>query len=229
MVNNDFYEILKLQYLELCIIHQNPIIIVLGLCEIYFTYCSTSFRIKKRKTKGKHNELVILACVYKFRKDFVDYADVCFREFGDRVKSWNTFNEPMIFCAGGYGSGTKAPGRCSPYVSKKCAPGDSGNEPYVAGHNLLLAHAEAVRLYRQKYQVDIIHLNSEHGSVHGESATSNPSIHGDAGDAEGADRHHAGVALVRALQRRRRRQARRQAQPRLHVRMVCSSTSRNVH
>ncbi|BAF24115.1 beta-glucosidase 27 precursor [Oryza sativa Japonica Group] len=85
-------------------------------------------------------------------KDFVDYADVCFREFGDRVKSWNTFNEPMIFCAGGYGSGTKAPGRCSPYVSKKCAPGDSGNEPYVAGHNLLLAHAEAVRLYRQKYQ-----------------------------------------------------------------------------
>ncbi|KAL5220339.1 hypothetical protein ABZP36_025052 [Zizania latifolia] len=85
-------------------------------------------------------------------KDFVDYADVCFREFGDRVKSWNTFNEPMIFCAGGYGSGTKAPGRCSPYVSKKCAPGHSGTEPYVAGHNLLLAHAKAVRLYRQQYQ-----------------------------------------------------------------------------
>uniref|UniRef100_A0A0E0LWQ8 4-hydroxy-7-methoxy-3-oxo-3,4-dihydro-2H-1,4-benzoxazin-2-yl glucosidebeta-D-glucosidase n=1 Tax=Oryza punctata TaxID=4537 RepID=A0A0E0LWQ8_ORYPU len=46
-----------------------------------------------------------------------------------------------------------APGRCSPYVSASCAAGgDSGREPYVAGHHLLVAHAEAVRLYRAKYQ-----------------------------------------------------------------------------
>ncbi|KAI3749228.1 hypothetical protein L2E82_19835 [Cichorium intybus] len=30
-------------------------------------------------------------------KDFVAYADVCFREFGDRVLHWTTFNEANVF------------------------------------------------------------------------------------------------------------------------------------
>ncbi|XP_044436288.1 beta-glucosidase 28 [Triticum aestivum] len=85
-------------------------------------------------------------------KDYVEYAELCFKLFGDRVKFWTTFNEPMIFCAFGYGSGSTAPGRCSPYVSKACGAGDSSTEPYIAGHNLLIAHAEAVRLYRTRYQ-----------------------------------------------------------------------------
>ncbi|WVZ98244.1 hypothetical protein U9M48_043709, partial [Paspalum notatum var. saurae] len=29
-------------------------------------------------------------------EDFTAYADVCFREFGDRVKHWNTMDEPYI-------------------------------------------------------------------------------------------------------------------------------------
>ncbi|VAI86131.1 unnamed protein product [Triticum turgidum subsp. durum] len=85
-------------------------------------------------------------------KDYVEYAELCFKLFGDRVKFWTTFNEPMIFCAFGYGSGSTAPGRCSPYVSKACGARDSSTEPYIAGHNLLIAHAEAVRLYRTRYQ-----------------------------------------------------------------------------
>ncbi|WVZ65391.1 hypothetical protein U9M48_014765 [Paspalum notatum var. saurae] len=84
-------------------------------------------------------------------KDYVDFADVCFREFGDRVKFWTTFNEPWTYASQGYGTGAHAPGRCSPFVSKTCAPGDSGREPYVVAHHILLAHAEAVRLYRAKY------------------------------------------------------------------------------
>ncbi|VAI73952.1 unnamed protein product [Triticum turgidum subsp. durum] len=88
----------------------------------------------------------------KIIKDYVEYAELCFKLFGDRVKFWTTFNEPMIFCAFGYGSGSTAPGRCSPYVSKACGAGDSSTEPYIAGHNLLIAHAEAVRLYRTRYQ-----------------------------------------------------------------------------
>jgi beta-glucosidase len=82
----------------------------------------------------------------------VDYAELCFKLFGDRVKFWTTLNEPMIFSAFGYGGGNTAPGRCSPYVSKSCGAGDSSTEPYIVGHNLLIAHAEAVSVYRTKYQ-----------------------------------------------------------------------------
>ncbi|XP_040383280.1 LOW QUALITY PROTEIN: beta-glucosidase 29-like [Oryza brachyantha] len=87
-----------------------------------------------------------------FCKDYVDFADVCFREFGDRVKFWATFNEPWTYCSQGYGTGVHAPGRCSPYVSASCAGGDSSREPYLAAHHVILAHAAAVRLYRARYQ-----------------------------------------------------------------------------
>ncbi|KAM7502666.1 hypothetical protein LguiB_001570 [Lonicera macranthoides] len=44
-------------------------------------------------------------------EDFQNYADVCFKEFGDRVKTWITLNEPWSFSYGGYAVGTLAPGR----------------------------------------------------------------------------------------------------------------------
>ncbi|KAL6874366.1 hypothetical protein ACP4OV_013386 [Aristida adscensionis] len=84
--------------------------------------------------------------------DFKDYAEVCFKEFGDRVKNWITFNEPWSFCTAGYAFGTFAPGRCSPWEQGKCSVGDSGREPYTVCHHQLLAHAETVRLYKEKYQ-----------------------------------------------------------------------------
>jgi beta-glucosidase/6-phospho-beta-glucosidase/beta-galactosidase len=80
---------------------------------------------------------------------FQQYADVCFKAFGDRVKHWITFNEPWAFAWLGYGLGSHAPGRCSDRA--RCAAGDSAREPYVVGHNVLLAHAHAVKLYRTKY------------------------------------------------------------------------------
>ena len=87
------------------------------------------------------------------RKDYRDYAEVCFKEFGDRVKHWITFNEPGGFCSAGYASGVLAPGRCSPWEQGNCSVGDSGTEPYTVCHHQLLAHAETVRLYKEKYQV----------------------------------------------------------------------------
>ncbi|XP_044336341.1 beta-glucosidase 26 [Triticum aestivum] len=79
---------------------------------------------------------------------FADYADFCFKVFGDRVKNWFTFNEPRCVAALGYDIGLHAPGRCS-----QCsAGGDSTTEPYLAAHHLILSHAAAVRRYRDKYQ-----------------------------------------------------------------------------
>ncbi|KAJ9174423.1 hypothetical protein P3X46_013067 [Hevea brasiliensis] len=63
--------------------------------------------------------------------DFKDYAELCFKEFGDRVKHWITLNEPWSYSH---------------------AAGDSATEPYLVGHNMLLSHAAAAKLYKEKYQ-----------------------------------------------------------------------------
>ncbi|CAK8565176.1 unnamed protein product [Lathyrus sativus] len=88
---------------------------------------------------------------YKVVKDFENYADFCFKTFGDRVKHWVTLNEPFSYCINGYNGGTFAPGRCSKYVGN-CEFGDSSTETYIVAHNLILSHAVAARLYKAKYQ-----------------------------------------------------------------------------
>ncbi|KAL8141817.1 hypothetical protein V2J09_014849 [Rumex salicifolius] len=85
------------------------------------------------------------------REDFADYADFCFKTFGDRVKNWMTFNEPRVIAALGYDNGLHAPGRCSKAYGN-CSAGNSATEPYIVAHNLILAHASAVQRYREKYQ-----------------------------------------------------------------------------
>ncbi|XP_023634159.1 beta-glucosidase 10 [Capsella rubella] len=85
----------------------------------------------------------------KIIEDFTAYADVCFREFGEDVKLWTTINEATIFAIGSYGQGITPPGRCSPNA---CSKGNSSTEPYIVGHNILLAHASASKLYRLKYK-----------------------------------------------------------------------------
>eukprot|EP01018_Ginkgo_biloba_P003115 Gb_13350 [translate_table: standard] len=84
-------------------------------------------------------------------EDFVEYAEVCFREFGDRVKNWITFNEPNIIALLGYNLGMLAPKRCS-FPPGRCKTGNSTTEPYIVGHHILLSHAATVKLYREKYQ-----------------------------------------------------------------------------
>ncbi|MED6209894.1 Beta-glucosidase 12 [Stylosanthes scabra] len=84
--------------------------------------------------------------------DYRDYVEVCFKEFGDKVKHWITFNQPYTYSQGGYATGVKAPGRCSKWLNQNCTGGDSGTEPYLVSHHELLAHAAAVQLYKTKYQ-----------------------------------------------------------------------------
>ncbi|KAG7561520.1 Glycoside hydrolase superfamily [Arabidopsis thaliana x Arabidopsis arenosa] len=80
--------------------------------------------------------------------DFKDFAALCFEEFGDRVKLWVTLNEPWVYSIGGYDTGRKAPGRASKYMNEAAVAGESGLEVYTVSHNLLLAHAEAVEVFR---------------------------------------------------------------------------------
>uniref|UniRef100_A0AC35TXS6 Beta-glucosidase n=1 Tax=Rhabditophanes sp. KR3021 TaxID=114890 RepID=A0AC35TXS6_9BILA len=76
---------------------------------------------------------------------FRNYAEVCFTEFGDNVKRWVTINEPHMLCKCAYGA-TK---------DFELAPGDAMDQgstyPYIVAKNILLAHAEAVHLYREKF------------------------------------------------------------------------------
>ncbi|KVI04560.1 Glycoside hydrolase, catalytic domain-containing protein [Cynara cardunculus var. scolymus] len=96
-------------------------------------------------------DLTWFLCKTSIRKDFADYADFCFKTFGDRVKNWMTFNEPRVVAALGYDNGFFAPGRCSKAYGN-CTAGNSATEPYIVAHNLILSHAAAVQRYRQKYQ-----------------------------------------------------------------------------
>ncbi|KAK4780854.1 hypothetical protein SAY87_016960 [Trapa incisa] len=92
-------------------------------------------------------------------KDYATYAETCFQKFGDRVKHWITFNEPHTFAVQGYDVGLQAPGRCSILLRLFCRAGSSATEPYIVAHNVLLAHASAVDIYRKKYQ------QTQNGSV----------------------------------------------------------------
>jgi beta-glucosidase/6-phospho-beta-glucosidase/beta-galactosidase len=113
-------------------------------------------------------------------RDFSDYAETCFWEFGDRVKWWATINEPWTYSVHGYVSGTFPPSkptvttattaarklsshRCSQDPSKpvpttrivsdtKIEKTDPARDAYTVAKNLLLCHAHAVRLYRTKFQ-----------------------------------------------------------------------------
>ncbi|KAL3531461.1 hypothetical protein ACH5RR_010783 [Cinchona calisaya] len=92
-------------------------------------------------------------------KDFTAYADVCFKEFGDRVLHWTTINEANSLAIGGYDNALSPPGRCSLPFGLVCPKGNSSTEPYIAAHNLLLAHSSVVKLYNKKYKA------TQHGFV----------------------------------------------------------------
>ncbi|MFT7120650.1 MAG: beta-glucosidase [Neolewinella sp.] len=71
---------------------------------------------------------------------FAKYASICFEHFGGRVKNWITMNESWVMSILGYHYGVFAPGR------------KSNDEPYLVAHHLILAHAKAVKVYREEFQ-----------------------------------------------------------------------------
>uniref|UniRef100_A0A0K0FIE7 Cytosolic beta-glucosidase n=1 Tax=Strongyloides venezuelensis TaxID=75913 RepID=A0A0K0FIE7_STRVS len=81
----------------------------------------------------------------KIQDWFSEYADFCFKTFGDRVKTFITFNEPICIVLPGYSDG-----------GNELAPGDLQKHSewtlYQSIYNVLLSHAKAVKIYREKYQ-----------------------------------------------------------------------------
>lgn len=71
---------------------------------------------------------------------FLDYAQLLYERFGDRVKYWVTFNEPAEFCVRGYGIGDHALGINAHGIGE-----------YLCGHNVLKAHALAYHLYKNRF------------------------------------------------------------------------------
>merc|ERR1711971_1223791 len=79
---------------------------------------------------------------------YVKYVEAVFSPFHKMVKKWLTFNEPWTFCVEGYDGGEHAPGHCSDRNS--CPVGNSSTEVYQCTHSVLLSHAAAVKLFREK-------------------------------------------------------------------------------
>ncbi|KFA81498.1 hypothetical protein S40288_03308 [Stachybotrys chartarum IBT 40288] len=85
----------------------------------------------------------------EFPLDFEHYARVMYKAL-PKVKNWITFNEPWCSSILGYSVGQFAPGRTS--NREKSDVGDSSTEPWIVGHNLLVAHGRAVKVYREEFK-----------------------------------------------------------------------------
>ncbi|KAI3443436.1 hypothetical protein Pfo_000101 [Paulownia fortunei] len=114
----------------------------------------------------------------KIVDDFREFVELCFWEFGDRVKSWISLNEPWSYCTSGYVTGKFPPSKPAAPADKignnlttyraihdpklivptnhshfnSKSTSDPGKDAYTVARNLLLAHSAAVHSYRTKFQ-----------------------------------------------------------------------------
>lgn len=70
-------------------------------------------------------------------EDYVNYAKTLFKEYGDRVKYWITFNEQNVFARLGWMLGQHPPGKVNEMKTW-----------YQVNHRVNIAHAKTVLLYR---------------------------------------------------------------------------------
>lgn len=79
-------------------------------------------------------------CIEAFEK----YAEICFKNFGDRVENWITFNEPIIFTRLGY-------------IDALHPPKVTDEKRFlIVTHNVNVSHARAVLLYKKLIEQKII-------------------------------------------------------------------------
>lgn len=114
-------------------------------------------------------------------EDFERYADTILRRYGDRIKTWVTFNEPNAVC-GPYLAG-------APLNSTYSGPLTPQQSYFHCAHNLLTAHAKVYRHY---------HKLAENGTVargtmgfKNDNTIALPHRPGNAADIRAAERHDA--------------------------------------
>lgn len=88
-------------------------------------------------------------------KWFEDYVDLISRRFGDRVKNWMVFNEPMAFTTLGYLLGMHAPGQIN------------FNHFYRSVHHVVMSHGAGGRVLRANVKDGNIGSTFSCGSVDG--------------------------------------------------------------
>ncbi|KAL6238975.1 hypothetical protein BDW75DRAFT_200059 [Aspergillus navahoensis] len=86
----------------------------------------------------------------EFVADYANYARIIFKALSPKVKYWITFNEPWCSSVLGYNVGQFAPGRTSD--RSKNPEGDGSTEPWIVGHNILVAHGTVVKIYREEFK-----------------------------------------------------------------------------
>lgn len=91
--------------------------------------------------------------MYIYSNDFQDYAEFCFKLFGNRVKYWPYWTSHIPIVTTVIQPGPLHRGDALLGQKNNCTGEDFGIEPYIVSHNLLLAHAAAVKLYKTKFQV----------------------------------------------------------------------------
>ncbi|GEN95814.1 6-phospho-beta-galactosidase [Pediococcus ethanolidurans] len=80
---------------------------------------------------------------------FVEYAKFCFEEYQDEVKYWITINEPTSMSSQQYVTGTFPPGEKNNF-----------NKCFQAEHNMNLAHARVVNMFKKngyKGEIGVVH------------------------------------------------------------------------
>jgi beta-glucosidase len=90
---------------------------------------------------------------------YAEYASFMFDHYGDRVKFWITFNEPLVFTIWFYAVGL--------YKEKR-----NIKDGYIASHLVNVAHAKAIEAYRNcEYSDGKIGITLNLGTVYPESDT----------------------------------------------------------
>jgi beta-glucosidase len=69
---------------------------------------------------------------------FGNYAQKAYQKLADRVDLWATHNEPWVAAFLGHGAGLHAPGYCD------------ASKAYQAAHHLMMAHGQAVNIFRSE-------------------------------------------------------------------------------
>lgn len=81
--------------------------------------------------------------------NFLRYAEVCFKEFGHKVKHFVTFNEPYVY-------------NSDKYIFGECPPLEKGQvqKSIQSMYNMMVAHSKTIQLFRD------MKINGEVGIVH---------------------------------------------------------------